>query len=332
LAGSGNKELQMTVEKIQPLIIGRGMAGQALRHALSMFPDDIAPASWLERGAPVPEPEDPDRALLVVAGPHALHTPRLLEAAERGYRYAICEKPAAVDLEQMAQLDDLPVATWICHGYRMMWGPQELRQAVGGGRFGKIISIEGRYWQSSATRKPTGVSWKDNPEIGGRFDVLLDLATHWTDLVTFVSGCPARGATVRRWFINAASPHRDTHVHLTIEHGEFPSLGSISKTVHGAGNALEISILGEDASATWAFERPDVIVWGRKGEQSTQVRTAADPPTRLAPFHGLGWMEGYGRLVGEVIAHMRGGEVAEAPTLEEHLAVLRCLIKAAGRE
>ena len=52
---------------------------------------------------------------------------RLLEAAERGYRWAICEKPAAVSLEQLDQLDGLRVETWICHGYRMLWGPRSLR-------------------------------------------------------------------------------------------------------------------------------------------------------------------------------------------------------------
>jgi hypothetical protein len=162
----------MVQQRVQPLILGRGMAGKALRHALAMYPDEVAPAAWHDREAPLPQPEDPDLALLVVAGPHALHTPRLLEAAERGYRFAICEKPAAVDLDQIEALEGLPMATWICHGYRMLWGPQELRRALAAGRFGKLIAIEGRCWQSSATRTPTHGSWKNAPELGGRFDVL----------------------------------------------------------------------------------------------------------------------------------------------------------------
>jgi predicted dehydrogenase len=267
-----------------------------------------------------------------VAGPHALHTPRLLEAAERGYRFAICEKPAAVDLDQIEALERLPMATWICHGYRLMWGPQELKRALAAGRFGTLISIEGRYWQSSATRTPKKGAWKDAPELGGRFDVLLDLASHWADLVTHIYGRLPDRTLVRRWFVNAASPHRDTHVHLTMEFGDLVGFGSISKTVHGRGNKLELEILGEHASASWSFERPDVIVWGEGGTQSTEVRGDAELPARLAPFHGLGWMEGYGRLVGEVVAHMREGRTAGAPTLEEHLGVLRCLIGAARNE
>ena len=114
--------------------------------------------------------------------------------------------------------------------------------------------------------------------------------------------------------------------------GDVVSFGSISKTVHGAGDELELGILGERASASWAFERPDVIVWGRERSRSTEARTDPELPARPAPFHGLGWMEGYARVVGEVVAHVQEGCAADAPTLQEHLDILRCLLGAAQRE
>lgn len=322
----------MAQKRVQPLIVGHGMAGKALSHALAMYADRVAPPAWQDRDAPLPRPENPELALLVVANTHAQHTPRMLEAAELGYRYAISEKPAAVDREQIKALEGLTTTTWICHGYRLMWGPQELKRALADGRFGKLISIEGRYWQSSAAGKRARNSWKDNPALGGQFDVLLDLGTHWVDLVTHIYGSLPDTASVRRWYVNAASPHRDTHVHVTMEFGDIVSFGSVSKTAHGRGNKLEIEIMGEQTSASWSFERPDVIVWGEGRTNSTQVRTEADLPSRPPPYHGLGWMEGYGRLVGEVVAHMIEGRTAEAPTLKEHLDVLRLLIDAAKRE
>jgi predicted dehydrogenase len=323
----------MTQSQIHPLIVGRGAAGRALHHAMLLYPEEISAPKWLERGALIPPPRRPETALLAVADPHALHTPRLLEAAKRGFRFAICEKPAAVDLEQVESLRDLPLATWICHGYRLLWGPQELRRAVANGRLGAVFSIEGRYWHSSATRVLDQKSWKDEVELAGRYDALLDLATHWADLATFVCGRTPDTARVRRWYVNAASPHRDTHVHVTMQHGDLTSFGSVSKTAHGVGNHLELKILGERASASWSFQQPDVIVWGRGNEHSTQVRSTSDLPARPAPFHGLGWMEGYGRLVEEVVTHMRGGECpTQAATLEEHLAIINCLLLAAERE
>lgn len=321
-----------SAERIQPLILGRGAAGRALAHALALYPEQVASPKWLERDDPLPQPENPDLTLLVIATPHALHAPRLVEAAETGYRFVICEKPAAVDIEQADAIAELPIEVWICHGYRMLWGPQELRRAVAEGRFGRFISIEGRYWQSSAAHSHAGKDWKDSPELSGHFDVLLDLAIHWADLVTFIRGRSPDSASVRRWYVNAASAHRDTHVHLTLGFGADMAFGSVSKTAHGHGNTLELTLLGRRAAASWSFARPDVVVWREGAAISTEARGAVELPARPAPFHGLGWMEGYARLVGEVARQMTGGRPAEAPTLAEHLEVVRLLLAAAADE
>lgn len=316
---------------IEPILVGSGAAGEALRQALGMYPTEVAAPRLLPRGEPLPEATS-ERSLVVLANPHALHTPRLVEAAARGYRHAICEKPAAVDLEQLQELEGFPVRTWIPHAYRLMWGPEELRRACRDGRFGRVVALEGRYWQAGAVREPAKRTWKDDPALGGRFDVLLDLATHWADLMVFLTGGVPQAVRVRRWYVNAPSEHRDTHVHLTMQHGETTSFGSISKTVHGAGNFLELHVLGEKATASWTFSAPDEIVWGEGRTRRTQVRVHREPPARPAPFHGLGWLEGYVRLVGEVVGCVLHGRAGEAPTLEEHVVVLRALLDAAAAE
>lgn len=316
------------MHSLEPIVVGSGSAARALRQALAMYPDEVGPPRQLARDELLPAP-DPERSVLVLANPHGLHTPRLVEAADRGYRYAICEKPAAVSLEQLDQLDGLAVKTWICHGYRLLWGPETLRRAWAEGRFGKVMTVEGRYWQASASQGPKAPGWKDDPALGGSFDVLLDLATHWVDLMIYLTGSAPREARVRRWYGNAASAHRDTHVHVTLEHGETTSFGSVSKTVHGAGNFLEIHVLGEKASAAWSFSDPDVLVWGRGAERFTEVRKERRPPARLAPFHGLGWLEGYAALVGDLVGHVCHGRARSAPSLEEQIVVLRTLLEAA---
>jgi predicted dehydrogenase len=321
---------------LEPIVVGSGAAGEALRQALLMYPDEVAPARRLGRGEPLPA-ADPERSLLVLANPHGLHTPRLLEAAELGYRYAICEKPAAVGLEQLDALQGLPVKTWICHGYRLLWGPETLRAAWTAGKLGRVMTVEGRYWQGSAARGPAAPGWKDDPALSGSFDVLLDLGSHWVDLMIYLTGVAPRTARVRRWYGNAASEHRDTHVHVTLEHGPLEnggttSFGSVSKTVHGAGNLFEVHVLGDEASASWSFSDPDVLVWGRGGERFTQVRTERRPPARLAPFHGLGWLEGYVSLAGDLVGHVCHGRERCGPSLEEQIVVLRTLLTAAADE
>lgn len=315
------------MDRLQPLILGSGSAGRALRTALAMYPEEIAPPQGLARDAPLPDP-DPERSLLVVANPHALHAPRLLEAAELGYRWAICEKPVAVDLEQVELLEGLPLEVWVCHGYRLLWGPETIRQARIDGRFGELLAVEGRYWQSSATRGPRTPGWKDDPALGGHHDVLLDLATHWVDLMIFLTGEAPMRTRIRRWWVNAASEHRDTHVHVTMEHGGATSLGSVSKTVHGAGNHLQFHVLGADASASWSFADPDVVVWGQGADRRVEARTKADPPARLAPFHGLGWTEGYASLVGDLVGHVVHGQPRRGPGVRDQIVVLRALLEA----
>ncbi|MEM9557666.1 MAG: Gfo/Idh/MocA family oxidoreductase [Acidobacteriota bacterium] len=320
---------------LHPLIVGSGGAARALRMAMAFYPEALATPRLHRRGEPLPE-ADPERSLLVLANPHALHAPLLLEAAERGYRWALCEKPAAVDFGQIGTLEsvaDRGLECWICHGYRMLWGPQTLRSAWAEGRFGEVLSIEGRYWQAGAVRGPARPGWKDDPALGGPHDVLLDLGSHWTDLVIYLSGLAPRHTQARRWYVNAASPHRDSQVHITIEHtsprdGSMVSFGSVSKTVHGAGNQLEVHILGEAATASWSFADPDIIVWGRGRERTTEARTAADPPARLAPFHGMGWLEGYASLVGDLVGHVVYGRPRRGPTLDEQIVVLRALLGA----
>ncbi len=315
------------MKQLQPVILGSGSAARAMRLALAMYPEEIAPARQLHRDEPLPDP-DPERSLVVLANPHGLHTPRLVEAAERGYRWAICEKPAAVHLEQVAQLEELDLSTWICHGYRMLWGPGELRRMWAEGELGEVMTIEGRYWQAGVVRGPAKNSWKDDPALGGRHDVLIDLASHWADLMIYLTATAPERTEVRQWYLNAPSEHRDTHVHLRMEHGSTTSFGSISKTVHGAGNHLELHVLGARATASWTFSDPDVITLGRQHERTTRVRTDARPPARLAPFHSMGWLEGYGALVGDLVDHVCHGIPRRGPSLPEQTTVLRALLTA----
>ena len=41
------------------------------------------------------------------------------------------------------------------HGNRRMWGPQTIVRMIAEGEIGDVISIDGRYWQSSAAQMAT---------------------------------------------------------------------------------------------------------------------------------------------------------------------------------
>ncbi len=326
---------------ITPFLIGSGASGQALSRALLLahakHPDlTVAPIVKLARGQSLEVVAAAARPLLLVANPHGLHAAVLGEASRRGIADIIAEKPACVTLEQAESLAAIPSPVAICHGYRQMWGPRRLAELHRGGELGRLIAIEGRYWQSSAAaRAVTGErkdSWKNDPAINGPFDTLVDLGAHWADLAVFCAG--GLPAEARVWLTRAGgeAAHRDTHVHLTMRWAQGAhAIASISKIWHGAGNHLELHLVGTRGRASWSFASPDSVEIARGGELTRVPRGAGDgSASGQAPFHGLGWLEGYLSIVENTLLRMAGRPAGPVPTLAEHLGVMRVLLAAGG--
>ncbi len=319
---------------IHPWILGRGMSGQAMALALGAlrntaeFSKQLAEPRFLPRGSIPPASQAGPSPLLLIANPHALHAQALLEADASGYRWMVVEKPICTSLEQLGALSALRARTRVCHGYRQFWGPQRLRQLVSSGELGRTIAIEGRYWQSSAAQKALDPStrvpsWKNDVALSGPYDVALDLATHWLDLVTFISGVPIAGGRGWRSFVHSEASHRDTHLHLDLPLvGGGRSFASVSKVVHGAGNRLEVQVIGERASAEWSIERPDEVLVGRGGARQIEVRNERDS-LGLPSFHGAGWMAGYAAVIRSILLEMLGLPAPSVPTLEESVAMMK---------
>ena len=133
--------------------------------------------------------------LLLIGNPHGLHAQTLLEGIEAGFENIIVDKPVCV----VATI----FQTKKCEARRgrMSWlsptmGPQTIKKMIDAGEFGEIISVEGRYWQSSsaqwATEKsPTSLFGKrleNDPKLHGPYDALVDLGAHYTDMMFFFAG------------------------------------------------------------------------------------------------------------------------------------------------
>src|SRR6185369_8855913 len=134
-----------------------------------------------------------------------------------------------------------------------------LKQMLESGIFGELISIEGHYWQSSAAQKalePAGKPhpWKNDPALSGGSDAFIDIAVHWVDMAAYLMGESSFKGSKWLSYANAEAPHRDNHVHLNLEFSKDKrAMVSVSKTVHGASNDFEITVLGTEQSATWNF-------------------------------------------------------------------------------
>lgn len=325
---------------ITPLILGTGRAGQAIAKSLACLkilqPElDIEMPVWLERGASLTnERKKYSHPLLCIANPHGLHAAAILEADRAGYPAILCEKPACVNLDEWRKLNDVKTPTAVLHVYRQTWGLQTLKQMVDEKNFGDIITIEGRYWQAStaerALAKERGArSWKDDTQLAGEYDVYLDIATHWVDAVSFLFGHAPVQVIGWRSFINAETPHRDSHVQLAIQYPDAGRAhGSISKTVHGATNHFEINVLGSKLAATWKFEQPDEIFIGEGRDRRVLTRKDAQLGSQNPPHHGMGWLEGYIEITSNLIRKVFKGETRGYPELQETLRNLEPMLRA----
>lgn len=296
---------------------------------------DVMPVQRIARGAPLPKVRSGDSVepLLLVANPHGLHARYLLEGSECGFRLMITDKPACVSLKEVAELQTIPGVVAVCHGYRLLWGPQEIKRRLDTGDLGDLVAIEGRYWQSSAAQKAlegsVKTSWKNDPSLNGDHDVLVDLGSHWTDLVFYLMNAVAENTRVWLSYANAEAPHRDTHAQVTMAFsGGRRALGSLSKTFHGMGNHFEIQVLGKRGAAGWAFEAPDELAISRGRETVIHRRAQSDLGSHQAPFHGLGWLEGYLEVIHRAIRRSADPKSAPFPELREHLAVMQALLTA----
>jgi predicted dehydrogenase len=319
-----------------PFLIGHGMSGKAMATAWSMIDLidddlDLAPISDLERGQDLKSVRRGNgNSVLLIANPHGLHAETLLDGIDAGFTHFVMEKPVCVRLEDVSRLRAVRKDVAVCHGFRQQWGPQTLRRMIEAGDFGEIISIEGVYWQSSAAQAAlegkARADWKNDRVMNGPYDALVDLGAHYTDLMLFLSGERPLKATGWVSHVNAPAPHRDTHAHVDFVFQSCRARGSISKTVHGAGNLLEINVLGAKQSAAWSMERMDELRIAR-GATTTIMQKPSDKfGSRLPPFHMIGWSEGYIEIIHNYLLAAAGLGQGGYPTRQEGLDAIEVLL------
>ncbi len=231
-------------------------------------------------------------------------------------------------------LREIQIPVTVFHGYRAMWGTKTVKEMIASGELGEVFSFESRYWQSSSaqtalSRAPVKRAWKSDLKLNGPSDALIDLGSHVVDICLHLMD--AKPAESKCWvsYQNAIAPFRDTHVHLLLKFaGDRRALASISKTVHGATNNFEYTVIGTKAAATWRFLQPDEIEFGSGSRTSIIRRQTPYDSSGSSPFHGLGWLEGYVEITRQTLRCVSEVDSLPVPTLEESLAAMDVLFNA----
>jgi predicted dehydrogenase len=326
------------VRTYRPFILGSGLAGKAIAEALSLLSVQNAglhfeAPTFLGRDElPRLKLSDPSSSLLFIANPSGLHAHAIVDGARVGFPTIFAEKPACVTEEELSSLEALPTRVAVLHVYREMWGPQFVRELVETGALGQVFALESRYWQPSAAHRavtgaPTRGTWKNSPELCGACDALLDLGSHWIDMMCFVSASTPQSLKSRLLYPLSEAPHRDTHVQFqgTLMNGASLQ-GSVSKVVHGSANDFEVVVMGTQGTARWNFMNPDQVLVGKGRDASLISRKGAESGTGHPPYHAMGWIEGYVALIRKVLSPSQVPEKYPVPQLSENLKLLKFLM------
>ena len=328
------------MKSIVPVIVGRGMAGRAIRQSLAIVSQtdqdlDLLPVITAERGRSLDSyVTDGSENILFLANPSALHASSIMEGFEAGFSAIAAEKPVCVQADEIASLKMIDTFVSVYHVYRVLWGPKKIKEMIKSGELGDVFSFEARYWQSSTAHKAvSGLkdvhAWKNEISLNGPRDTLVDLGSHVADLCLYLMGDKPLRSRCRLFYRNAAAAHRDTHVYLLIDFpGDRHGIASISKTFHGAGNELELVVIGTKGAATWRFMRPDEVELGKGSRRTYITRNTMHPSSGTVPFHGLGWMEGYVEITHQTLRHVSGVESTPVPMLPEALNAMEVLLRA----
>ena len=316
------------------------MAGQAILKSLSIVSQtdpelNLLPVRMVPRGEAFASCQTAAADnVLFIANPSGLHAQFILDGSRSHFSAIAADKPVCVRPEEMPQLKTIEIPVTVFHGYRAMWGTRTIKSMIDSGDLGEVFSFESRYWQSSSAQMamsgaPEKRSWKNDLKLNGPYDALIDLGSHVVDICLYLmSGKPLES---RCWmsYRNAAAPYRDTHVHLFLKFAaDRRALASISKTVHGAANGFEYTVIGTKGAATWRFMQPDEVEFG-SGNRTTIIRRQARyESSGSAPFHGLGWLEGYVEITRQTLRCAAGLHFVPVPTLEESLAAMDVLFNA----
>jgi predicted dehydrogenase len=323
---------------IAPLIVGRGMAGKAILRSLLIVSQrdpelNLLPARLAERGAPLKSYISSEALnVLFLANPSGLHSQSILEGVHSGFDGIAVDKPVCVRPEEIASLSGITTPVSVFHGYRAMWGSRTIKKMILAGDLGDVFAFESRYWQSSSAQMalkgtPDKRAWKNDIHLNGPWDVLTDLGSHVVDICLYLMS--VNPLESRSWvsYRNAPAKHRDTHIQMQIKFEESKSaMASISKTVHGATNDFEFTVIGTRGAATWRFLRPDEVEIG-SGSQTFFIRREVPyESSETSPFHSLGWLEGYVEITRQTLRKASGLPSVEIPTLQESLNAMKLLL------
>jgi predicted dehydrogenase len=233
----------------------------------------------------------PNVDVVHITSPNKVHVAQTLEALAAG-KHVVCEKPLGMDARETARVVKVAAKakTVLAVNYNCRFFPAilQMRAAVQRGDLGKIIHIQGHFFQDWLL-KDTDYNWRLLASEGGKLRAVGDIGTHWIDATSFILGQRVESvfATLETFHKTRKRPRGEvktfakvdpkTMVSYPVDTEDFasvllrydngvPANVSISQVAAGWKCSLAIGIYGTEGSMRWDLQQPNEILVGRRDE------------------------------------------------------------------
>lgn len=221
-----------------------------------------------------------------VCTPNSLHHEHAMAAMAAG-KHVVCEKPLATAWSDAAAMvrsvDRLGLVATLPFVYRFHPMVREMRERIGRGDIGDILTIEASYLQDWLLHADDD-NWRVDPSRGGRSRAFGDIGSHLVDLIEFVTGTRiVRLVATVRTFLPERSRHRGistedaVSVAFETDGGAIGAL-LVSQMVAGRKNRPHLEVAGSSGSLRIDLEHPEELWLGRR----EGVTVLARDPERLS--------------------------------------------------
>jgi predicted dehydrogenase len=238
---------------------------------------------------------DPGVEVVHNCAPNNVHYGINAEAIRAG-KEVLSEKPLALDSRESAALVSLAeksgALTAINFCYRYYPVVQEAAARARRGDLGDVRAFAGHFLQDWLFFE-TDYSWRLDPEVAGRANVVADLGSHWCDLVQFVTGrkivavmaelhtCLPKRRKPKGGVLSFGAGGSGETEEVDIALDDYASLflrldngarGNFTTCQAAAGRKvdLELQVFGSKESYAWSHVRPNAL-WVGHREKANEV-------------------------------------------------------------
>jgi predicted dehydrogenase len=239
----------------------------------------------------------PNVDVVHITSPNKVHVEQALAALDAG-KHVVCEKPLGMDAKDTARAvkaaKKAKTVLAVNYNCRFFAAILQMRAAVQRGDLGKIIHVQGHFFQDWLL-KETDYNWRVLAGEGGKLRAVGDIGTHWIDAVSFILGQRVESlfATLETFHKTRKRPRGEVKTFTKVDpkkmvsfpvdtedfasvllrfDGGVPANVAISQVAAGWKCSLAIGIYGTEASMRWDLQQPNEIVVGRRDEPNQTLQ------------------------------------------------------------